>query len=697
LVTVKPLASSTTSDVSFLPEHPDYERLFQNYSGRKAANTFTVALIGSLSENQSLEDSVRGGHPETESMQNDLALILLALLVPWDQLPPLFAMFDCSNQAYKSHCAAIWNEIKLTLPLHIQVVAQNIELLQKSKADAQVDAALRKDAYRSAFSQVITEDALDSDNDSDVEDNDDVIGSSETTDDSISLDTLYMAFSIIKNKWADSDLQDAEDIPSLTIPSHAHKAPRPVYDDAPIAREDDQALGTSPDFHNVGPQTLQQWQDTLAAVGSDDLLGDLDADSGDEDLHVQHHLPLGVSNERNPLIPITDHLHSEVDPTILERISRLGPIPTALSLTQLIQETLPLNQKQCLAAKKVLAHAIQHQGKTAVEAQDQMLLYIAGEGGVGKTRVIKAIELGYELLQRKSEVLLMAPTGAAAYNIGGRTIHNAMSINIYDRPRLNINSYTYSLWKGKTIMIIDEISMVSLTMLNTINQQCNRIQAVQQDSTAILGAMPIVVFMGDFHQFAPIQAQPLWQTPKGPLAALGQLIWHRFKDVIILDEQMRQQGDLEFQGLLRRAREGTMTALDVDTLNEQFTQSLHLSDGVDSVCVSRTNQRRHHINRLQIQRFAEARAQDIYVFPAAHSRTKKVRGGLRVDELLGSQDGEGTAKGPGLFLYTQGMPVAILYNTCTPLGLVNGARGTAAGIVPHPESKPLICPLYQSK
>jgi hypothetical protein len=143
LVTVKPLASSTTMDIPFLLEHPDHERLFQNYIGRKPANTFTVALIGSLSENQSLEDSVRGGHPETESMQNDLALILLALLVPWDQLPPLFARFDCSDQAYKGYCAAIWNEIRLSLPPHIQVVAQNIELLRKSKADAQVDAALR--------------------------------------------------------------------------------------------------------------------------------------------------------------------------------------------------------------------------------------------------------------------------------------------------------------------------------------------------------------------------------------------------------------------------------------------------------------------------------------------------------------------------------------------------------------------------
>ena len=239
-------------------------------------------------------------------------------------------------------------------------------------------------------------------------------------------------------------------------------------------------------------------------------------------------------------------------------------------------------------------------------------------------------------------------------------------------------------------MIIDEISMVSLTMLNTINQQCNKIRAVQQDSAAILGAMPIVVFMGDFHQFPPIQAQPLWQTPNGPRAALGQLIWHQFKNVIILDEQMQQRDDLEFQNLLHQARAGTMTAADVTTLNGQVTQSLYLGNGLDSVCVSRANQHHHHINQLQIRHFTEARAQDIYVFPAAHSHTKRVQGNLKIDNLLGTQDGEGTAKGPGLFLYTRGMPVTILYNICTALGLVNGAKGIAAGIVLDPNSKPLI-------
>ena len=74
------------------------------------------------------------------------------------------------------------------------------------------------------------------------------------------------------------------------------------------------------------------------------------------------------------------------------------------------------------------------------------------------------------------------------------------------------------------------------------------------------------------------------------------------------------------------------------------------------------------------------------MFPAIHYRTKVKHGGLPIDKLLETPDGD-HAKGPGLFLYTKEMPITILYNICTPLGLVNGARGTAAGIVPDPNGK----------
>jgi hypothetical protein len=109
-------------------------------------------------------------------------------------------------------------------------------------------------------------------------------------------------------------------------------------------------------------------------------------------------------------------------------------------------------------------------------------------------------------------------------------------------------------------------SMVSLTMLNTINRPCNRIQTVGQNSTVILGALP------DFHQLGPTER-----------ASLGQLIRHRFTDVITLDEQMRQANDPEFRGLLRQAREGTITTADVDALSAKMLQCLPRYKGLDIV------------------------------------------------------------------------------------------------------------------
>jgi hypothetical protein len=100
----------------------------------------------------------------------------------------------------------------------------------------------------------------------------------------------------------------------------------------------------------------------------------------------------------------------------------------------------------------------------------------------------QCVELDFELQRRKEEVLLLAPT--------------ALSIEVCDgdcdRARPSVKPQIYSLWQGRTVLFIDEISMVSLTMLNTINQQ----------STAILGALPLVVFMGGFHHASLHPSRP---------------------------------------------------------------------------------------------------------------------------------------------------------------------------------------------
>ena len=107
LVNIKSMTLKITRDIQFLFKHFNYENQIQSYSEKSAVHTYTVTLNESLSENQSLENSVRGGHSETKSMQNNLTLILLTLLMSWNQLHSLFTMFDYADQTYKEHCAEI--------------------------------------------------------------------------------------------------------------------------------------------------------------------------------------------------------------------------------------------------------------------------------------------------------------------------------------------------------------------------------------------------------------------------------------------------------------------------------------------------------------------------------------------------------------------------------------------------------------
>ena len=59
-----------------------------------------------------------------------------------------------------------------------------------------------------------------------------------------------------------------------------------------------------------------------------------------------------------------------------------------------------------------------------------MLLYIKNKGGVGKSQIIKAIVAGIDFIFYKNEVILIAPTGAAADNISGNTYYTALGISL---------------------------------------------------------------------------------------------------------------------------------------------------------------------------------------------------------------------------------------------------------------------------
>jgi hypothetical protein len=384
-------------------------------------------------------------------------------------------------------------------------------------------------------------------------------------------------------------------------------------------------------------------------------------------------------------------------PTLLDQQSLVEE--SSVSLTLLVSENILLNTKQRLVIVKVLGEALDWADHPYDPSKrHQMLLYVGGEGDVGKSQIIKGIMAGMDLIRRKEEVILMAPTGAAADNIGGNTFHTSLGISITRSQGHPMAARVRKLWSQKIIMIIDEVSMMDLSMLSVIDNHCKMARSLDRGSPDLFGGLPMVNLMGDFLQFPPVRGPALWADPRRGNAEdeNGRLIWHQFKDVIILDEQMRQSEDPSFQHLLHRARIPAFTEDDLHLLNSNVINSLVAPQLDGATTVVKLNSLRHQTNRIRMEHFAKAHCQKIYAFPAHHTRTRSTGPTnlrLRVDDLLQQPDQGTMIPFLGIFLYTRNMPSVILTNICTKIGHVNGAIGTAVGIVVDPTGK-LIPLLY---
>lgn len=368
--------------------------------------------------------------------------------------------------------------------------------------------------------------------------------------------------------------------------------------------------------------------------------------------------------------------------------------PPGASLAFLINQDIPLNRKQRMVVEKVLSEALTWADHPYDSSRrNQTLLYVGGEGGTGKSQIVKTIVAGMNLIGRKDEVVLMALSGAAADNIGGNTYHTSLGIFIDRSRETGMRSKVRRLWSRKTIMIVDEVSMMDLRMISVIDNQCKILKALDRSSPDLFSGLPVVIFIGDFFQFPPVPGSALWREPRRGIYEdeNGRLLWHQFKEVIILDEQMRHaEEDIAFRDLLSRARAGTLTETDRSFLNSNTVTTL-VSPQLEGVTtVVKLNSLRHQVNRVRLTEFARSRCQNIYIFPALHKHSKSTASTnlrLHADDLLQQPDQGTKIPFPGLFLYTRNMPAVILTNICTPLSLVNGASGIAIGIVVDPTGR----------
>ena len=215
----------------------------------------------------------------------------------------------------------------------------------------------------------------------------------------------------------------------------------------------------------------------------------------------------------------------------------------------------------------------------------QTLVCLHGGAGTGKSYVLKGIYqalnrlLNHKPGQQTNDLttLLVAPTGKAAHNIKGHTIHSAFHVPanqpLHNYTKMtwdNLNTYCSKYLNLKWI-ICDEISMVSNYMLRFIHLQLQEIMG----NDLIFGGVNIIA-VGDLYQLKPVMGQFIFEDYSRNYEPLATNLWTEYFKIYNLTQIMRQKDDKKFAQLLNRLRTGNHTQNDIKILKNTKITNKHL-------------------------------------------------------------------------------------------------------------------------
>lgn len=260
-------------------------------------------------------------------------------------------------------------------------------------------------------------------------------------------------------------------------------------------------------------------------------------------------------------------------------------------------------------------------------------IFLTGKAGTGKTTFLRTLK---EHSSKRS--VIVAPTGVAAINAGGMTIHSFFQLPLSPFvPDASIkNRFDYSKEKRKImrtldLLIIDEISMVRADLLDAIDSVLRRFR--EHDKP--FGGVQLLM-IGDLQQLTPVVTpeeekvlQRYYDTPY----FFGSKALRSISYVTIELTHVYRQQDSTFITLLNNIREGKATAADLQRLNERYSPTFLPEAGSDYIRLTTHNRMAESYNEDQLSnlpsRACSFRAETDgnfpeYSYPADFNLTLKV-------------------------------------------------------------------------
>ncbi|XP_053378668.1 uncharacterized protein LOC128548229 [Mercenaria mercenaria] len=310
---------------------------------------------------------------------------------------------------------------------------------------------------------------------------------------------------------------------------------------------------------------------------------------------------------------------------------------------------------------------------------DPLHIFVTGGAGTGKSHLIKAI---HNMVCRelkvpgnepsKPTILLMAPTGTAAFNIGGCTVHSSFLLptkitEIYRKlSDSTCNQLRVQLCQLK-VVVIDEISMVSLKAFNYIDKRLQQIK----DSSQPFGGISVIA-VGDLYQLRPF-GKYVFDSFSDIMQNLAGLTWQELFTIFELKQIMRQKDDIEFASLLNRLRTGQHTSADIQTLQARNIDTTDSQYNPDALHIFSRNKRSDAHNNDRLKELQQP----------IISMTRRERRPAALKDFIVPDNPTHTGEISKTIELCKDARVMIIRNIDVTDGLVNGAQGTIVDFLPN--------------
>ena len=242
-------------------------------------------------------------------------------------------------------------------------------------------------------------------------------------------------------------------------------------------------------------------------------------------------------------------------------------------------------------------------------------VFLTGKAGTGKTTLLHDI-----LEKTNKKTAVVAPTGVAAINAGGMTIHSMFQLptksftpnnEVVDQDifvnRINlavlqkIRKERRRLLQELDLLIIDEISMVRADLLDAVDFTLRRMRKNQEP----FGGVQLLV-IGDLYQLAPIVRDNVWPTLNKYYETpffFSSIAWQHSNGITFELNKIYRQEDETFIKILNNIRNGVKKEEDIDRLNANFD---HKFESSDSITLTTHNRKADAINQTELNRLDSA-------------------------------------------------------------------------------------------